>query len=72
MKIREAIKNKILTQDRVKELFDYKKDGNLVWKKSTNSRIKKGDLAASLNKHFNAYQIGIDKNIFYLHQIVFL
>ena len=40
----------MLTQEYVKELFDYHEDGYLIWKVNKR-RIKKGSLAGYLNQN---------------------
>jgi len=59
-----------LTQERVKELFDYHEDGHLIWKE-TRSVIKKGDIAGYKSKS-GYIQVGIDSKLYYVHRIIFL
>lgn len=60
-----------LTQEKVHELFDYRADGNLVWKVSPNSRAKIGDIAGCVSCY--GYILGtINKKSYRLHRIVWL
>ena len=58
-----------LTQELVKELFEYK-DGNLYWK-IRRSGIRKGYKAGTLRKD-NYHSIGINNKIYLNHRLIFL
>ena len=59
-----------LTQDLLKELFDYR-DGNLYWKVAKAQRIKIGDLAGSAQK--SGYrQVMINGKGYSGHRLIFL
>ena len=58
-----------ITQDQVKELFDYR-NGNLYWK-AARSNIKAGDLAGTLPK--DGYRtIGINGTRYYAHRLIYI
>lgn len=58
----------MLTQERVKELFEYK-DGNLYWKKMRQG--VKPDRKAGCNDR-EYMRIGIDRKMYLLHQVIYL
>src|ERR1700676_5553287 len=60
----------MLTQERVRELFDYHEDGHLIWKSSI-SNVKQGDIAGSRN-HRGYVRIRIDDKYYYAHRLIFL
>lgn len=60
-----------ITQKIVKELFEYKEEGYLIWKVD-NIRIKIGDIAGAINKSKGYYRVGIDGKKYLLHRIIFL
>lgn len=60
----------MVTQERLKELFDYQ-DGNLVWKISR-GRVKAGRIAGHLNNHFDYYRVTVDKKVYFAHQLIFI
>lgn len=60
-----------LTQERVKELFDYNQiTGHLVWK------VNKGAIKAGSNAGYEAkdryYQVGIDRKLYRNHRVIYL
>lgn len=59
----------ILTQEYLKELFDYK-EGNLIWLKPTSRKAKAGNIAGNLNKKCRA--IGIGNKNYSAHRLIFL
>jgi len=60
----------MLTQEEVKELFDYE-DGKLFWKIRSAKHIHIGDRAGSISR--NGYlQVGIKYKRYYEHRIIFL
>jgi hypothetical protein len=64
-----ADKYSTLTQDLLKELFDYK-DGELYWKSKPANRVSIGDVAGSLSS--NGYkQVYINGKPYYCHRIIF-
>ncbi len=62
----------MLTQDRVRELFDYNPEtGDLIRKVSMGSNAKKGDTAGCLNS--DGYFItGVDGKRYYNHRLIWL
>lgn len=60
-----------ITQARVRELFDYRDDGALIWKVSLGNRAKAGTRAGSVRQH-GYFNIKIDGNKFLAHRLVFL
>lgn len=74
LKISNPIKNRIdmegITQDIVRELFDYI-DSDLYWKMSKSQCIKMGDLAGNVES--GGYRvIGINGKIYKSHRLIFL
>jgi hypothetical protein len=60
-----------ITQDRVKELFDYHLNGTLTRKIQTSNRNKVGNIVGSNNG--NGYlRLSIQRKHYYLHQIIYL
>ena len=59
-----------ITQELVKELFDYR-DGQLYWKKTTSKRSIAGNLAGYLSKR-GYWRVSIDYKHYYTHRIIFL
>ena len=56
---------------RVRELFDYRDDGNLIWKVSNSNRAKIGHVAGT--SYSNAYnQVSVDNAPYYTHRIIWL
>ena len=62
----------MITQERLHELFEYRDDGNLIRKIRIGRRDKVGDIAGHLNKSRGYFLVGIDKNEYGLHRIIFL
>jgi hypothetical protein len=60
-----------LTQARVRELFDYREDGNLVWKQRPSNRIKIGDVAGFRRKT-GYLEIRVDGTLYLGHRLIFL
>lgn len=60
----------MLTQDRVKELFDYK-DGNLFWKVKAAKRTKIGDMAGWVSSK-GYKKVRVDRKQEYIHRLIFL
>ena len=60
----------MITREKIIQLFDYK-DGNLYWKKSTNNRVKNGQIAGS--KLPLGYRIiGINGKNYLMHRLIFM
>ena len=59
-----------ITQELVKELFDYR-DGNLYWKNTKSNRVVKGSVAGGLCKK-GYFRISINYKHYYNHRIIFL
>lgn len=60
-----------LTQARVRELFDYLDDGNLIWRITNSNRAKAGSIAGSVRD--DGYRvIRADGKRYYAHRIIFL
>jgi hypothetical protein len=64
-------KNEPPTQDRVRELFDYREDGNLICKSTRGGNAKVGTVAGS-PKPSGYNRIRIDGVDYELHRIIFL
>jgi hypothetical protein len=61
-----------LTQDRLKELLRYDSNtGIFIWLKSSNGRIKVGDIAGTINNNYYC-RIMIDNKRYYAHKLVWL
>lgn len=60
----------MITQERLKELFDYREDGNLVWKQSKN-HVKVGSNAGCLG-NCGYIQIMVDSKTHQAHSLVYL
>ena len=60
----------MITQDQVKDLFDYR-DGELYWKVKLSNRIKIGDKAGNLDGR-GYWQTRINGKNYLIHRIVFL
>jgi hypothetical protein len=60
----------MLTQERVRELFDYHEDGYLIWKISV-SNVRKGDIAGCPNKA-GYLRVRFDGKLYYIHRLIFL
>ena len=70
-KAQGSTKRKLLTQERVRELFQYRDNGDLIRKVSTNSRAIKGGVSGCLGS--NGYLSTRISGVSYLnHRIVFL
>lgn len=60
-----------LTQQRVRELFDYREDGQLIWRKYRAHNARAGDVAGYLKNHGYLY-VGVDDKRFLAHRVVFV
>lgn len=61
----------VLTQEKVRELFDYREDGNLIWMVSTSRRIKVGDVAGSPNGD-GYLRVGVNGEQYLAHRLIWL
>lgn len=60
----------MISQEKLKELFDYSADGDLVWKVNV-CNVKAGSIAGTRRK--DGYKsIGIQKEKYLLHRLIFL
>jgi hypothetical protein len=67
----------MITQERLHDLFEYREDGNLIWKVSLSNRVKIGDVAGTLNacefSRSKGYcSVTIDGKNYGVHRLVFL
>jgi len=60
-----------LTQERVRELFDYREDGVLVWKVRPSNNTQAGDVAGVMGSK-GYWLLKINRRMYYAHRIVFL
>lgn len=56
----------------VREFFDYRKDGNLIWKIPRTNGVKVGDVAGNLCTSIGYMVIGIKGIQYLLHRVIFL
>ena len=61
----------MITQQRLHELFEYREDGNLIWKMNIQSMARKGNVAGSTDYH-GYTRISIDCKKYLLHRLIFL
>ena len=63
-----------ITQEKVKELFDYHPDGYLVWKEDQLANKVAGTAAGTSQIHqkHRYLKIGIDKRVYMTHRLIFL
>jgi len=60
-----------MTQELVKELFEYKEDGHFYWKIPIGKKIKIGQIAGTT--HSKGYrQIKINRKVYFEHRIIWL
>jgi len=68
-----SMAEKILTQNRLKELLEYNPEtGLFIRKKTTASNAQVGNIAGFLNKHTGYKSIHIDGKEYYCHRLAFL
>jgi len=60
----------MITFKRIRELFDYRDDGFLIWRISR-GKAKSGDIAGSINYH-GYIDIGVDGKKYRAHRLIFL
>jgi hypothetical protein len=64
-------RKKMLSQARVQELFDYREDGELIWRVQVSSRALVGNVAGCLNG--KGYKVtGIDGKLYRNHRLIWL
>ena len=61
----------MVSYELVRELFDYRSDGCLIWKVSKARRIAIGDIAGSVNT-CGYHQVTIDKKTYKAHRLIWL
>jgi len=61
----------VITQQRVRELFEYRCDGTLVRRSSASSNTKPGDVAGSA-KGLGYLGVTADRKSYYVHRLVWL
>ena len=61
----------MLSQERVKELFDYHEDGYLIYKIRTSNRTHIGDIAGTLTPD-GYLAVSIDYKKYLVHRLIFL
>jgi hypothetical protein len=61
-----------ITQERLKELFDYREDGIFVRKIATSNRVKAGDSAGWVTKGGNYVGICVNGKKYLMHRMIFL
>ena len=62
----------MITQERLRELFEYRDDGNLIRKVSVGgTRARKGDVV-NTSSSSGYYIVGIDKKKYLIHRLIFL
>ena len=60
-----------LTYERVRELFDYRDDGFLIWKIRKSNNTKAGDIAGTSNRNMYS-DVMIDRKAYKAHRIIWL
>lgn len=60
------------TQKRLKELFNYRKNGQLIRKSKTSNRVKVGDVAGGINKTTGYCDICVDNENYRAHRLIFI
>ena len=62
----------IISQERLKHLFDYQPDtGNFYWKVANGRRVRVGDIAGHLN--YKGYiVIGVDSKVYMAHRLAWI
>jgi hypothetical protein len=64
------LNDNLLTQERVRELFDYREDGALVWKVAQRGGVKAGSMAGGLTHGYAGVRIA--GRHYYIHRVVWL
>lgn len=60
----------MLTQSKLKELFDYQEDGNLIWKVTNSNRAVAGNVAGSLDSK-GYMRTRVDGIEYRIHRLIF-
>jgi len=60
----------VITQEELHKIFDYREDGNLIWKVNHGNKIKIGDVAGYLDT--KRYRVIINKIQYQLHQLIYI
>lgn len=63
--------NKALTQSKIHSLFEYREDGNLLWKVSSTNRVRIGDIVGYLNIA-GYHRVQIDRKKYFLHRLIYM
>ena len=61
----------MITYNRVRELFDYRPDGMLIWKVTKTYNAEKGNVAGTINNH-GYCMIQIDGKAYPVHRLIWL
>jgi len=61
-----------ITYERVRELFDYRSDGMLIWRVARNNNVRIGDVAGSICATHGYCMIGIDGTVYRAHRLIWL
>lgn len=70
--VREFVMKEYPTQERLKELFDYREDGHLIWKISPSNNVKIGDVAGSISKSTGYRDVRVDNKLYRSHRLIFI
>lgn len=62
----------MFTQEQLKQLFDYRDDGVLVWKSPLGCKTKPGTVAGFLKKKSGYIEIGVGRKIYQAHRLIFM
>lgn len=62
----------MITQESLKQLFDYHPNGQLIRKKTTSRLGKSGNVAGFLDKKIGYLRVGIGKKQYLVHRIIFM
>ena len=62
----------MLTQERIKQMFEYREDGHLIRKQTTSRLGKVGEVAGTLKATKDYYVIGLDGKRYQAHRVVFM
>lgn len=60
-----------LTQELAKELFEYRDDGVLIWKKARSNVVRVGSVAGLLSPN-GRFVVSINRKLYYSHRVIFL
>ena len=63
----------MITQEELKRHFEYREDGNLIWKIPTNvRRTKIGDVVGTLDNSNGYIRVGIKTKRYWIHRLIFM